>query len=150
MLKDKSNSKDSNLAQEDLTHGGLTRRELMGGAAKLGLLAAGGVMGGQVLAASGDKSSKPTGDLPEQGEYLLRGGYILSLDPKVGEIDSGDVHVKNGSIVAVGPGLSAPGAEVIDASGMIVMPGFIDTHWHMWHAIFRNFLSEGLSYFPVK
>jgi cytosine/adenosine deaminase-related metal-dependent hydrolase len=126
-----------------------TRRQLIGGAAQLGLLTTGGMLGANAVAAS---SSKPqaAGGLPAQGEYLIKGGYVMSMDAAIGDLELGDIHVKNGAIVAVAPGISARGAEVIDAAGMIVMPGFIDTHWHMWHAIFRNFLREGLSYFPVK
>ncbi len=126
----------------------LTRRDLITGTAKLGLLAATGVAAGNACSQTGE--SKAGGGLPPQGEYLIRGGYILSMDADVGEMDRGDVHVKDGGIVAVAPEVSAPGVEVIDANGMIIMPGFIDTHWHMWHAILRNFLIEGRSYFPVK
>jgi cytosine/adenosine deaminase-related metal-dependent hydrolase len=124
-----------------------TRRDLITGTAKLGLLAATGVTAGTACSQTNKAAS---GGLPPQGEYLIQGGYILSLDENIGELDRGDVHVKNGEIVAVASEVSAPDAEVIDGDGMIVMPGFIDTHWHMWHAIFRNFLKEGRSYFPVK
>ena len=55
------------------------------------------------------------------------------MDEKVGDIPGGDVHVKNGTIVAVGNGLSLPpGAEVIDARAMMVLPGLVETHWHLW------------------
>lgn len=128
----------------------LTRRELVGGAAKLGLLAAGGMLAGNATASTDAGKPKLDGQWPAQGEYLIRGGYVMSMDQGIGDLDTGDVHVRNGEIVAVAGSISAPGAELIDATGMIVMPGFIDTHWHMWHAIFRNFLREGLSYFPVK
>lgn len=128
----------------------VTRRELIGGTAKLGLLAAGGMLAGSACAQTEGEKPKADGGLPARGEYLIQGAYVLSMDPEIGHIDVGDVHVKNGKIVAVASGVSAPGAEVIDGTAMIVMPGFIDTHWHMWHAIFRNFLREGLSYFPVK
>ena len=128
----------------------LTRRELVGGTATLGLLAAGGVLAGNAMAGSGEAASKANGKLPAQGEYLVKNAYVLSMDPEIGHLDKGSVHIKDGRIVAVGADVSAPGAEVLDGYGMVVMPGFIDTHWHMWHAIFRNFLREGLSYFPVK
>ena len=69
---------------------------------------------------------------------LIRGGIVLSLDSAVGDFDRGDVLVEGDRIVAVGPDLEAGEAEVIDASGMIVMPGFVDTHRHIWEGVLRN------------
>jgi cytosine/adenosine deaminase-related metal-dependent hydrolase len=69
---------------------------------------------------------------------LLKGGCVLSLDPKVGNFRQGDVLIEGSTIAAVGPNLRATDAEVIDASTTIVMPGFIDTHRHMWEGILRN------------
>jgi N-acyl-D-aspartate/D-glutamate deacylase len=52
------------------------------------------------------------------------------------------VLIEGTKIAAVGPDLSAAnaadGAEVIDASNMIVMPGFVDTHRHIWEGLLRN------------
>ena len=67
-----------------------------------------------------------------------------------GVLPRGDVHVRDGRIEAVGPDLAAAGAEVIDATDMIVMPGFVDTHYHMWSALGRNFVGDGFGYFPAK
>ena len=72
------------------------------------------------------------------------------MDEKVGNLPRGDVHVWNGEIVAVGPNLAASSIETIDASGMIVMPGFIETHWHLWNSLHKNLLRKGLEYFPLK
>jgi 5-methylthioadenosine/S-adenosylhomocysteine deaminase len=59
-----------------------------------------------------------------------------------GDIPGGDVHIRDGVIVAVGEDLDVPGAEVIDAAGKIVAPGFVDTHWHMWNTLLRS-MSDG-------
>jgi cytosine/adenosine deaminase-related metal-dependent hydrolase len=69
---------------------------------------------------------------------LLKGGIVLSLDPKVGNHMKADVLIEGTKIAAVRPTISAGDAEVIDASNMIVMPGFIDTHRHVWEGILRN------------
>jgi cytosine/adenosine deaminase-related metal-dependent hydrolase/ribose/xylose/arabinose/galactoside ABC-type transport system permease subunit len=72
------------------------------------------------------------------GRKLIKGGIVLSLDPDVGDLTSGDVLIDGDRIAAVGQGLAADDAEVIDASGMIVMPGFVDSHRHIWEGILRN------------
>ena len=61
------------------------------------------------------------------------------MDPAIGDIPRGDVLVRDGRIVAVGARLDAPGVERIDMRGRVVMPGFVDTHWHMWNTIARGF-----------
>ncbi len=72
------------------------------------------------------------------GRVLLKNGCVLSLDPKVGNFRQADVLIEGSKIAAVAPNLSAADAEVIDASNMIVMPGFVDTHRHIWEGILRN------------
>lgn len=93
---------------------------------------------------------KSTPKPSKRGNYLLKGGAVVSVDDAIGTQASCDVHIKDGVIVAVGKGLRAPGAEVIDASRMIVMPGFVETHYHMWSALGRNFVGDGFEYFPAK
>jgi cytosine/adenosine deaminase-related metal-dependent hydrolase len=68
---------------------------------------------------------------------------VLSLDPAVGDFEQADVLVEGGKISAVRPNVSAPNAEVIDASKAIVMPGFVDTHRHMWQGYLRHVLPDG-------
>ncbi|MCC6615731.1 MAG: amidohydrolase family protein [Anaerolineae bacterium] len=69
---------------------------------------------------------------------LIKGGTVITIDPNLGSFDRADVLIDGDKIAAVGPNLSADDAEIIDASNMIVMPGFIDTHRHIWEGLLRN------------
>ncbi len=69
---------------------------------------------------------------------LIKGGYVLSMDPSVGDLMPGDVLIEDDRIVDVGRNLDAGDAEVIDATGDIVVPGFVDTHRHTWEAPIRS------------
>jgi cytosine/adenosine deaminase-related metal-dependent hydrolase len=75
---------------------------------------------------------------------ILKGGCVLTLDATLGNFRAADVLIEGTKIAAVGPNLSAADAEVIDASEMIVMPGFIDTHRHIWEGILRNIAPDAL------
>ena len=72
------------------------------------------------------------------GRTLIKNGIVLSLDKSVDNFHRADVLIEEGKISAVGPNLSTADSEVIDASDMIVMPGFVDTHRHVWEGILRN------------
>jgi 5-methylthioadenosine/S-adenosylhomocysteine deaminase len=67
---------------------------------------------------------------------LFRGGTVLTMDPHLGDL-TGDVLVEDDKIVAVDRHIDAD-AEVVDATGKIVLPGFIDTHRHTWEAAIRG------------
>ncbi|MQS10985.1 amidohydrolase family protein [Streptomyces kaniharaensis] len=69
---------------------------------------------------------------------LLRDGHVLTMDPLLGDLPCADILVEDGRIAAVGPSLAADDAEVVDAAGCIVLPGFVDTHRHMWQAVLRG------------
>jgi cytosine/adenosine deaminase-related metal-dependent hydrolase len=72
---------------------------------------------------------------------LIRGGHLLTLDPDLGDLADADVLIDRDKIVAVGRNLeSSPRANVIDARGCIVMPGFVDTHRHTWQTPVRGVL----------
>lgn len=68
---------------------------------------------------------------------LLRGGCVLTVDPNIGDLPTGDVLIEGDTIAAVEPEIQAD-AEVIDVSGHIVIPGFIDTHRHTWECAIRG------------
>ena len=69
---------------------------------------------------------------------LIKNAIVLSQDPAIGELPEADVLVEGDRIADVGPNLSADGAEVIDATGDIVIPGFVDTHRHTWETSIRT------------
>ena len=60
---------------------------------------------------------------------LIRGGRVI--DPANGIDAALDVRIEDGKIAAVAPGLPADGAQVIEAAGRVVAPGFIDLHCHL-------------------
>jgi 5-methylthioadenosine/S-adenosylhomocysteine deaminase len=69
---------------------------------------------------------------------LIKGGIVLTQDDKLGELPTADVLIEDDRIEAVGPNLDAADANVIDASGDIVIPGFVDTHRHTWETSIRT------------
>lgn len=100
----------------------LDRRELLAGSAAIAALS---LSGAQALAQA-------------QDELVLAGGRILTMDERLGELPVGDVRLRGGEIVEVAASIPAPGVRRLDMSGAIVMPGFCDTHWHMWNSIARG------------
>jgi 5-methylthioadenosine/S-adenosylhomocysteine deaminase len=139
-----------------MTHDRVSRRTLLKGASALGAsLTTWAATSGPLFAQQAPvRSAKgPVAKLPARGEFVIRGATVLSMDPKLGDFAGGDVHVRDGVIVAVGPKIDAAKAQVIDAGGMICMPGFIDTHWHLWTSLFRPFVRSdvpAVGYFPVS
>lgn len=73
---------------------------------------------------------------------LIRNGTVLTVDPGLGDLPRGDVLITDGVITEVGVDLQVTDCEVIDATDRIVMPGFVDTHRHVWQAAIRNIGSD--------
>ena len=120
-----------------------SRRNFLKGAVATGVAAAGlNLFAPRPAAADGGDSPLDSGR-PDR-RYVIRGGSVMSLDPKVGDFAQADVLVEGKKILAVGPNLHAGGAAEIDATGRIVMPGFIDTHHHQFETVLRSFLADGL------
>ncbi len=86
-------------------------------------------------------------------ELLIKGGTVVTVDPVIGDLPVGDVLVRDGVIVEVGPDLatSEAGAEVIDAQGRLVIPGLVDTHRHVWQGAIGGFTPQvtGAGYDPA-
>lgn len=72
---------------------------------------------------------------------LIRGGRVLSMLPGAPEV-AADILIDGGRIVRIAPGISSPDARVIDAAGRIVLPGFVDTHRHVWQTQLRTVASD--------
>jgi len=106
--------------------GNLSRRGMLGLGAALGV--AGASTPAWAHAGRGKRGPR----------LLIQGGIVLTLDPALGDFAKADVLIEDGKIVAVGRSLPAHGAHVVDASGKIVMPGFVDTHRHLWQGLIRN------------
>ena len=70
-------------------------------------------------------------DLP-QGTAVLRGARVVTMRGDE-VIEDADVVIRGNRIEAVGPQGTVPdGAQVIDVAGKTILPGFVDTHSHMW------------------
>jgi 5-methylthioadenosine/S-adenosylhomocysteine deaminase len=111
---------------------GWDRRDVLRGAVAIGAAAL--LRPLPALAQSGTGYAR----LPSRGEFIIRNAYVLTMDATLGDLPDGDIHVRNGAIVAVGAGLQAPGAKIIDGKTMIALPGLIETHWHMWGTAASN------------
>lgn len=117
-----------------------SRREILTG---LGLAA-----GAPLLLGITTRPERP--HVPVGPTVLLRGAsLVLTMDPALGSgplgaLENADVLMRNGAIASVGPGLRPPpGTWIVDASGKLVMPGFVDTHTHLWQAVIRGGCTDG-------
>ncbi|WP_327130333.1 amidohydrolase family protein [Streptomyces sp. NBC_01343] len=123
-----------------------SRRDLLTG---LGAAAAAPLLLG-VTARSAPRDSLAHRPVPVSRTVLLRGAaLVLTMDPALGSgplglVENADVLMRNGVIASVGTGLQVPpGASVVDTSGKLVMPGFVDTHTHLWQAAIRGGCTDG-------
>ncbi|WMS44576.1 amidohydrolase family protein [Acuticoccus sp. MNP-M23] len=129
----------------DLKNGsGLSRRGFMQASAAVGAGAA--LLGAGVQPAAAQAAAPPPATGAPGTRYVIRGGAVLTMDDAVGDFESADVLVEGGRIAEIAPSIDAGDAEVIDAAGRIVMPGFIDTHHHQFETALRSFLANGLLY----
>lgn len=89
-------------------------------------------------------SSLPAGIGQAGRKTLIKGGSVLSMDPKVGNFAKGDVLIEGAKILSIAPQIDAGDAAVIDATGHVVMPGFIDTHHHQFETALRAILADAI------
>src|SRR5439155_669407 len=135
-----------------MTRSRMSRRTMLKGATALAAVVG---ASGELLAQQADSRSAagPAAPLPPRREFVIRGATVLTMDPSIGDLGTGDVHVRDGAIVAVGPRIELTNVQIIEGRGMICMPGFVDTHWHLWTSLLRPFVRADvneLGYFPVS
>jgi 5-methylthioadenosine/S-adenosylhomocysteine deaminase len=77
---------------------------------------------------------------------LIRGGYVVTVDPRRNVFLGGYVAIDGARIAAVGPDTEVPSSEhfdeVLDVPGCIVLPGLINMHQHHWYTLFKG-LADG-------
>jgi cytosine/adenosine deaminase-related metal-dependent hydrolase len=73
---------------------------------------------------------------------LIENGHVVSMDAGIGELERGSVLAEGDRIVAVERDLEAIDADVIDARGGVVLPGFVDTHRHTWQTALRAICAD--------
>ena len=74
-------------------------------------------------------------------KLLIKNATIITMDPSLGTLYNSDMLIENSRIALIGTSLNVhedDNIEVIDASEMIVMPGLVDTHRHVWESLVRN------------
>jgi hypothetical protein len=146
------NRKESDSVSENETHdhdhdheheprgkSGLSRRQLLGSTAAG---AAVGVFGSLGLdKAQAAKPPVPPGQAKKG--IVLKGGIVLTMDPQGQDYVKANVRIEGSKIVAIGPNVGGDGA-VIDCTGKIIMPGFINTHHHQYETVQRSAIADGL------
>jgi hypothetical protein len=113
------------------------RSALKAGAALAAGTAAGDGFFGTALADDvrrfdGQKSIDP------KSRILLKGGTIVSMDAKVGDLVKGDLLIEGSKIAAIAPEINAADVQVIDALDTIIVPGLVDCHRHSWEGQLRR------------
>jgi 5-methylthioadenosine/S-adenosylhomocysteine deaminase len=73
------------------------------------------------------------------GRTLIADALVITMDDELGTLPRADVLIEDQRIAAVGPDLPRHSdVELVDGRDRIVMPGFVDTHRHMWAAMLRG------------
>ena len=87
-------------------------------------------------------------DTSQERLLIRRAALLVTVDPELGAgplgtMEQADVLIEGGVIVGLGRGLESAGATVVDATGRIVMPGFVDAHDHLWQSLIRGCRTDG-------
>jgi cytosine/adenosine deaminase-related metal-dependent hydrolase len=91
-------------------------------------------------------SAMPVRAQSPSSDIVLTGGHVLTMENGSAPVAM-DIHVRNGEIVSLADHLDITGAQRLDLAGALVMPGLVDTHWHMWNSLARGFAMSRLGPF---
>ena len=82
------------------------------------------------------------GQARQDVDMIVSGGIVVTMDGARAILHDGSVAIKGDAIVAIGPRTEVEnryrGAQVIDARGRLVLPGFINGHTHVPMTLFRG------------
>jgi 5-methylthioadenosine/S-adenosylhomocysteine deaminase len=116
----------------------LSRKAFLSGTAAL-------TAGWMALGATRSMGRNQPGLYPDSGRILVKGGCVLTMDPDIGDFEKADILISGSEISDIQQDITPEDdMQIIDASYKIVMPGFVDTHRHMWQGSIRNILPDGL------
>jgi cytosine/adenosine deaminase-related metal-dependent hydrolase len=73
---------------------------------------------------------------------LLKGAHVLTCDDKIGYLDEADILIEGETIVAIDRDIGATDSLVIDMKDRLILPGFVDSHRHLWEGLLRNSLPD--------
>ncbi|WP_433977630.1 amidohydrolase family protein [Erwinia sp. E_sp_B01_9] len=84
-------------------------------------------------------------------DIVIKNGYVMPLKPGSIDLPDSDILIRQGRIAEIGKNLPTEGRQIIDANGKFVLPGFVDTHSHLWVTTMRGqFRNQDGKFFPVS
>gem|GEM_PF-307698 len=87
----------------------------------------------------------------QAGDLLLQNGYVMTMDPATGDMARADILIRGDRIVAIAPDIDPGPAQRIEVTGKVVLPGFVDTHSHLYVTTMRGqFRNAQGKFFPVS
>ena len=69
---------------------------------------------------------------------LLKSGIVVTQEPALGVLPTGDVLIEGDRIAAIAPRIDAADAQIVDCAGHFVLPGLINAHMHTWQTALRS------------
>ncbi len=101
-------------------------------------------------AAAGTALAATRPGMAQSQATLIRGAFVMTMSAD-GDLPQTDVRIEDGRIAAIGQALPSDGAQIIESDGQILLPGFVDTHTHLWLSQMRGLFSrsEPTKYFPL-